>query len=188
MCGRVRSVLVVSAGLMLSLVLASSPVLAQITTGNVTGTVKDTQGGIIPGATVMLISETRGTRSAPATTDETGTFVFPNVTADTYAVEVTLDGFRTVRRTGVAVSGGDRVGLGSFTLEPAALSENVLVVAESPLVQTQSGERSYAVTSKQIENLPIARNNFASVTAFVPGVVTTGASAGGTRLGGAGQN
>src|SRR5258706_11781564 len=188
MCGRVRSVLVVSAGLMLSLVLASSPVLAQITTGNVTGTVKDTQGGIIPGATVMLISETRGTRSAPATTDETGTFVFPNVTADTYAVEVTLDGFRTVRRTGVAVSGGDRVGLGSFTLEPAALSENVLVVAESPLVQTQSGERSYAVTSKQIGNLPFARNNFTSLTAFTPGVVQTGNSAGGTRLGGAGQN
>ena len=186
MCG--RSVLVVSAGLMLSLVLASSPVLAQITTGNVTGTVKDTQGGIIPGATVVLISETRGTRSAPATTNEAGTFVFPNVTADTYAVEVTLDGFRTVRRTGVAVSGGDRVGLGSFTLEPAALSENVLVVAESPLVQTQSGERSYAVTSKQSENLPFARNNFTSLTAFTPGVVQTGNSAGGTRLGGAGQN
>ena len=161
---------------------------AQITTGTVSGNVKDAQGGVIPGATVVLISETRGTRSAPAVTNETGDYVFPNVTPDTYTVEVTLEAFKTVKRAGIAVSGGDRVGIPPLTLEPGAVAETVTVTAESPMVQTQSGERSYAVTSKQIENLPIARNNFASVTAFVPGVVTTGASAGGTRLGGAGQN
>ena len=82
---------------------------AQITTGTVSGTVKDSQGSVIPGATAVLISETRGTKSTPATTDGTGTFVFPNVTSDTYTVEITLDAFRTSRRTGVAVSGGDRL-------------------------------------------------------------------------------
>ena len=143
---------------------------------------------MIPGATVVLISETRGTKSAPAVTNETGNYVFPNVTPDTYTVEISLEAFKAVRRTGIAVSGGDRVGIPTLTLEPGALAETVTVIAESPMVQTQSGERSYAVTSRQIESLPIARNNFASVTAFVPGVVTTGASAGGTRLGGAGQN
>ena len=121
---------------------------AQITTGTVSGNVKDAQGGVIPGATVVLISETRGTKSAPAVTNETGDYVFPNVTADTYTVEVTLEAFKTVRRTGIAVSGGDRVGIPPLTLEPGALAETVTVVAESPLVQTQSGERSYAVTSQ----------------------------------------
>src|SRR5207244_12147745 len=96
------------------------------------------------------ISETRGTKSTPASTDETGNFVFPNVTADTYDVEVTLDGFRTVRRTGVAVSGGDRVGLGSFTLEPAAIAESVLVIGDSPLVQRQSGGGVYGVTGQAV--------------------------------------
>ena len=67
------------------------------------------------------------------------------------------------------------------------MAETVTVVGQSPLVQTQSGERSFAVSSKQIETLPFARNNFTSVTAFAPGVVLTGASAGGTT-GGAGQN
>src|SRR5262249_56099857 len=100
--------------------------------------------------------------------DESGDWGVPNMTGATYPVEVTLDGFRTVRRTGVAVSGGDRVGLGSIALEPAALAETVLVVGESPIVQTQSGERSYAVTAKQIENLPVARNNFPTLTAFTP--------------------
>src|SRR5207247_6372370 len=117
-----------------------------------------------------------------------GKYVVPIVTPDTCTVEVTLEAFKTVKRAGIAVSGGDRVGIPPLTLEPGALAETVTVVAESPMVQTQSGERSYAVTSKQIENLPISRNNFTSLTAFTPGVVGTGASAGGTRLGGLGQN
>jgi hypothetical protein len=183
-----RRMLLIGTSLVLVLLAVSSPVAAQITTGTVTGTVKDTQGGVIPGATVVLISETRGTKSAPAVTNETGTYVFPNVTPDTYTVEVSLESFKAVRRTGVAVSGGDRVGLPAMTLEPGAIAETVTVTAESPLVQTQSGERSYAVKSEQIENLPFARNNFTTLTAFTPGVVQTGASAGATRLGGAGQN
>ena len=52
-------------------------VSAQITTGTVSGTVKDAQGGVVPGATVVLISEARGTKSAPAVTNETGDYVLP---------------------------------------------------------------------------------------------------------------
>jgi hypothetical protein len=167
---------------------AAVPAWAQITTGTVSGTIKDSQGGVIPGATVVLVSETRGTKSTPAITDEAGNYVFPNVTPDTYTVEVTMDGFKTVKRAGIAVSGADRVGVPPLTLEPGALAETVTVIAESPLVQTQSGERSYAVSSTQIENLPITRTNFTSVMVFAPGVVAGGASAGATRLGGAGQN
>jgi len=173
---------------MLVILLVSASALAQITTGTVSGNVKDAQGGVIPGATVVLISETRGTKSAPAVTNESGDYVFPNVTPDTYAVEITLEGFKTVRRGGIAVSGADRVGIPPLTLEPGAIAETITVVGQSPLIQTQSGERSVAITSNQIENLPITRSNFTSLTVFAPGVVSGGASAGGTRLGGAGQN
>jgi hypothetical protein len=183
-----RRRLSVSGGLALALVLIPLPAVAQITTGTVSGNVKDPSGAVVPGATVVLISETRATRSAPAITNEAGDYVFPNVTADTYTVEVSLDAFKTVRRPGIAVSGGDRVGVPSLTLEPGALAESVTVVGQSPLVQTQSGERSYAVTSTQIDNLPVARNNFTSMVAFTPGVVQVGASAGATRIGGVGQN
>ena len=161
---------------------------AQITTGTVTGVVRDAQGGVVPGATVVLVSEARGTRSAPVVTNDTGVYVFPNVTADTYTLEVTMDAFKTVRRPGVAVSGGDRVGIPPVVLEPGALTETVNVTAEAAIIQTQSAERSYAITSNQIENLPFTRSNFTNLTAFTPGVVQNGASAGGTRLGGAGQN
>jgi hypothetical protein len=68
--------ILVGTGLVFALLLAVSPALAQITTGTVSGTVKDAQGGVIPGATVVLISESRGTTSAPAVTNETGIYVF----------------------------------------------------------------------------------------------------------------
>src|SRR5512134_1608830 len=107
----VRRTSSIVAGLIVVLFLMPSLALAQITTGAVTGRVIDAQGGVIPGATVILISESRATRSAPVVTNETGDYVFPNVTADTYTVEVTLEAFKTVRRTGIVVTGGDRVGV-----------------------------------------------------------------------------
>ncbi|MEO8484411.1 MAG: carboxypeptidase regulatory-like domain-containing protein, partial [Acidobacteriota bacterium] len=173
----------------LSLLLAmAASVSAQITTGTVSGTIKDAQGGVIPGATVVLISEARATRSTPVVTSASGDFVIPNITADTYTVEVTMSGFRTLNRKNVAVSGGERVSLTAMTLEAGGTSEIVNVTAEAPLIQAQSGERSFSVSSAQIENLPIGHGNFTNLTAMVPGVVSGGASAGGTRLGGAGQN
>src|SRR5258708_23025710 len=99
-----RRKLLVGMGLMLALLVSSSPVLAQITTGTVSGNVKDAQGGVIPGATVVLISESRGTKSSPAVTNETGNYVFPNVTADTYTIEVSLQAFQTRKPPGIIVS------------------------------------------------------------------------------------
>ena len=170
------------------LLFAANPVSAQITTGSVTGIVKDAQGGVVPGATVVLISEARGTKLAPVTTNDTGGYVIPNVTADTYTVEVSMDGFKTVRRQGIKVSGGDRVGVPALTLEVGGATETVNVTAEAALVQSQSAERSFAISTEQVENLPIQHSNFTSLTALTPGVQTGGNSAGGTRIGGVGQN
>ena len=63
------------------------PACAQVTTGTVYGTIKDVQGGVIPGVTLVLTSETRGTKSAPVVTNAAGDYVFPNVSADTYTLE-----------------------------------------------------------------------------------------------------
>lgn len=171
------------------------PAAAQITTGNISGLVQDNQGGVIPGATVVLVSESRNTRSAPVVTNETGNYVFANVTPDVYTVEVTMDAFKTVRRPGVRVSGGDRVGVPTLVLEAGGVAETVNVTAESLLVQSQSAERSYAISSEQIENLPFNRQNFINAVQFTPGVILgaqggagTSGAAGATRLGGGSQN
>ena len=72
-----RKTLGFAPSVMATLILVSPPLLAQITTGTIAGSVKDPTGAVIPGATVVLISETRGTKSAPVVTRDTGDYVFP---------------------------------------------------------------------------------------------------------------
>jgi len=108
-------------------------------TGTVTGTVKDAQGGVVPGATVTLTSESRGTVSTPVTTNATGDFVFPNLTADTYTVQVEMPSFRTLRRGKVEVNPGARVALGTLTIDVGGTTEVITVTSEAPLVQSATG-------------------------------------------------
>jgi hypothetical protein len=177
-------------------VLGSVPSLAQVTSAVVSGTVRDDQGGVVPGATVALISAARGTRVANTQTTGSGDFVFPNVPGDTYVVEVTLDGFRTLRREGVNVSPGDRVVVPGLTLSVGGLNETVTVGGDAPLIQAASGERSFTVATESVQNLPFANRNFAAVASLVPGVgggaiggMSGVAAAGGvSRVGGGGQN
>jgi hypothetical protein len=169
--------------------LLSSSAPAQITTGTVTGRVVDASGGVIPAAHVVLTSEARGTRTSPVVTNDSGDYVFANVTPDTYTIEVTAPAFKTLRLAGILVTGGDRVGVPLVTLEVGGTADTVTVTAEAALVQTQSGERSFAIENTQVEALPVAHGNFTSLVAMVPGVNGgDGTSAGGTRLGGASQN
>ena len=186
----VRSTRSVVCACLVASLFSALPATAQITTGTILGNVKDSTGGVVPGATVVLVSESRGTKSVPAVTNASGDYVFPNTTPDVYTVEVTMDGFRTVKRPGIRASGGDRVTVPSLTLEPGGAEETVNVTSEAPLIQASSGERSFAVSAVQIENLPVSHlgGGFTNFTAFTPGVVSSGASAGGTRLGGVGQN
>ena len=164
--------------------LAVSPASAQITTGTIGGSVRDAQGGIVPGATVTLVSTVRGT-TTETQTNSAGDFVFPNVTAATYLVRVTMDGFKTLERPGVVLSPGDRLLVPTLTIEVGTLTETVTVQAETPVIQASSGERSFAVAREAVENLPIANRGFAGFASLAPGVASGNNPA---RIGGGGQN
>ncbi len=151
--------------------LLARPVFAQITTGTVTGTVKDEQGLAVPGASVSLVSEARATRMAPVFTAATGEFVIPNVEAGTYTLEIELEGFRPVRRTGVIVAGGDRLALGALPLSVGAASETVTVTAVTPLVQSQSGERSFSISTEAVQAIAVNGRNYNNLATLAPGVV-----------------
>lgn len=113
---------------------APLPVDAQITTATVSGTVQDSSGGVTPGATVTLVSVSRGTTLEFVSTAD-GSFVFPTVPADTYTVRVTLEGFKTLERSAVVVAPGDRLALGALKIDVGNLSETVTVAGAAPLVQ-----------------------------------------------------
>ena len=148
----------------------AQPVSAQVTSAQVYGTIKDTQGAVIPGATLVLVSESRGTKSAPVVSSATGDFVFPNITPDTYTLEVSMSGFKGWRRAGIAVSPGDRIAVPAITLEVGGQSETVNVTAESPTIQAHSGERSFTVTTEAVENLPMQSRSFFNLALFAPGM------------------
>ena len=163
------------------LVALALPARAQLTTGSVGGTVKDTQGGVVPGATVTLVSETRGTRSIPVTTDANGDFVFPNVAADTYTIEVEMASFKTLRQSGISVNPGPQLAVGVLTIEVGGATETVSVRGESPMIQTATGERSFAIPTETVQNLPLANRSFLQLAQLAPGVVMNGVQA--QRLG-----
>src|SRR5262245_8610432 len=171
----------VAASVVIALVMAATA-SAQILTGTVVGTVKDAQGGVIPGATVAVISETRGTKSPPVVSNATGDFVIPNLAADRYTVEISMPSFKTLQKPGIAVSVGERVSVGALVIEVGGASETVEVKGESPKIQATTGERSFAADNAQIQNLPLSSRSYESLVAFTPGVL------GSTRLGGGGDN
>jgi len=185
----IRSVYSILAGLVAALLLLPSSALPQVTTGNVTGRVVDSSGGVIPGAHVVLISEAQNTRSTTVNTNSNGDYTFPNVTADTYSVEVSAPAFKTTVVKGIVVTGGDRVGVPAITLQVGGTTDTVTVSAEAALLQTESGERSYAIENKLIASLPITHGNFAGAVAFTPGVDGAQTGTGSTaRLGGQSQD
>lgn len=162
------------------------PASAQLTTGSVAGTVKDSQGAVIPGAAVTLISEARGTQLADVFTNADGDFTFVNVSPGRYTIQVSLTGFKLTRRDGIDVSAGDRMSVGVVTIDVGGLAETVLVKGESPVVQAHSGERSFTVATSAVQNLPIANRSFTALAALAPGV-STAANGDPLRLGGGGD-
>src|SRR5207248_314897 len=94
---------------------------------------------------------------------------------------------KTSERKGVRVSPGDRVAVGSVTMEVGALAETVLVSGDAPMIQAQTGDRSFTVAKESVENLPVTGRNFATFAQLTPGVIAAGGG-GATRADGARTN
>ncbi len=154
---------------------------AQLTMGTVFGRVQDPQAASVVGATISLVSETRGIRLPSVASLTGGDFVVPNVPPDTYTLEIAQKGFKPLQRTGIAVSPGDRVGLGPLTIEIGAATETVTVTAESTMLQTQSAERSATITPTEVQNIPLLTRTFTNLIAVIPGVGGTASQP--TRVG-----
>jgi hypothetical protein len=152
-------------------VLCAAPAQAQTPTGRLAGTVLDDSGGVLPGATVTLTNA--GTNAIQvAVTGETGAFVFPQVLAGTYTVNVSLQGFRPREFTEVIVAVGQEYSL-TVRLDVGAVEEVITVRAGASLVQTTSPEVTSTVLQQQVLNIPLANRditNLINLQAGVPGM------------------
>jgi len=154
-----------------------APVAAQTTSASVSGSVADSQGGTLPGATVTLTSRTQGNTST-TTTDREGRFIFGIVRPDLYSLRVTLQGFKTVERTNVVVNANDKFSAGVFTLPVGQITEEVSVSSRVSELQAQSGERSFSLESEAIKNIASNGRQLFNYALLVPGIVATGTNPG----------
>lgn len=157
----------------LSLVLlAASPSLAQRTTGSILGTVRDPSGAVLAGVTVSL-SGPNIVGVQTDVTNEEGLYRFINLPPGTYDVTYALAGFRTLTTRGLRVNVGTTAEE-SVSLEVTQRAESVDVVAEAPVVDTQSNEVGTNYDRTYVENAPLRRLSFFDLVAAAPGGMQAG--------------
>jgi hypothetical protein len=152
--------------LTLSVILSASA-SAQVDTGSITGTVKDSSGAIVPGATVTITHEGQGL-TLTSVTREDGTYIFTPIRTGAYRIDVELQGFKKEARRGITVGIQEQV-RADFVLQAGGISEEVLVTGASPLLQTGSG--TVGETFKNLETLPVNGRDYTVIARLTAGVV-----------------
>src|SRR6266850_2666322 len=166
----------------LTWLLLCAPSFAQ-TLGTITGEVKDSSGGVVPGATVTVVNKaTNATRTTSS--NEVGLYDFPALPPGAYTVKSELDGFKTATRdVELQVQQTARV---TFTLELGAISETTIVTGVSPLVETANATIGTVIENRRIVELPLNGRNYLQLVALSPNVSAEFAGPGqsGDRQGG----
>ena len=152
----------------LALLAVGGTAFGQGTKGSITVTVVDDSGAGIPGATVTAKSDqTLGSRTDVSGAD--GVVVLPGLDpASNYVVTTTMDGFNGARNENVLVRSGQITPI-RVTLTLATVTEEVLVTAESPVVDITSAQTGQEITLDLVESLPTART-YQDYLQLVPGV------------------
>ncbi len=136
--------------------------------GSITGVVKDSSGAVLPGVSVEVSSPVLIEKVRTAVTDGTGQYRIIDLRPGTYTVTATLQGFNTVRRDGVEVT-GTAVSRIDLDLQVGALEETLTITAESPIVDVQSIRRQTTVAGQVIADLPTSRS-YGALFQLIPAV------------------
>lgn len=152
-----------------TVLLIATPVFAQTeaTTGSISGVVTDNAGGALPGVTVTATNNQTGlTRTA--VTDSGGNYQVPLLPPGQYRVSAELSGMGSAGRDRVNVFLGTSTKV-DLSIRPQ-LAEEITVTAESPVIDPTQSAAAAAVTSYEIQNLPILGRDFKDLVLLTPGV------------------
>jgi Carboxypeptidase regulatory-like domain/TonB dependent receptor len=156
------------------------PALAQSNKADIVGTITDSNGAAVQGATVTITKvDTNASRTV--TSGDSGEYQAPGLDIGTYKVVTTKQGFQTVTQENVVLQTNDRLRV-DLTLLPGDVSATVTVAAGAPLVETESSDRGSVVTGREVTELPLSGRNFTQLATLTPGVARSGGvgSVGGT--------
>src|SRR6266850_7890788 len=175
-------------GSVLLLLLTSASVNAQAgATAQISGTVKDLSGGVLPGADVTATQTETGFKRT-VITDGAGAYTLTNLPIGPHKLDVNLQGFKSYSRTGIVLQVNSSPTI-NIELSLGAVEETVLVQAESPLIETRNMGVGQVMDNKRILELPLNGRNPADLVQYLPAVVpqpqlnATSRSFGGTQGG-----
>ena len=148
--------------------LCCAPLFSQGSAGRIVGTVTDSNGGVVSGASVTVLDVDRGT-SRPLTTDESGAYNAPNLLPGNYKVRVEFKGFKATERQNVVLEVGQEIRV-DLSLQPGEQAQTITVTEEIPLVDTTNAELGGTIQSAVINDLPLNGRNFENLLTLRPGV------------------
>ena len=153
------------------LMLANVAAFAQETRGTILGTVRDASGEVVAGAEVEITNaETK--IAIRVTSNGSGAFEAPYLTPGVYSVAAVAPGFKKSLQQNITVRVGSRINL-AVQMEVGQLSEEVVVSATAPILETTSANGSTTLGEEQIRSLPVFGNNAVLQARSVPGLQWT---------------
>ncbi len=152
------------------LLISASPASAQVG-GSLSGVVKDTTGGVLPGVAVTATNTALGTMFSTVT-DAQGLYSFPKLPVGRYDVTLQLDGFQTQKRTGIQVDADSAIQI-NVTLEVGGQTETVNVSVNAVRVDTVSTQLGEVVPSQTMTTLSLNGRSYTDLLSIQPGVIPT---------------
>src|SRR5437588_788245 len=154
--------------------------IAQTGTSNITGSVRDVNGAVVPGATVTAKNEATGVTSTQTTTDS-GLYAFSSLPVGRYTITVEKQGFKTLQKTNNILEVGIPLTV-DVALEVGQVSETVNVQGGLEQLQTANATIGNVVEQKAIEALPLNGRNPLTLLLLEPGVVQRSAGGAGSGV------
>lgn len=170
--------------LCLTLLSVASSLRGQADTGRLQGTIADTSGAAVSGASVSITNTATGFAQSTST-NELGYYAVSALLPGHYRVEVTMQGFKkVVRELDLQVA---QIAVADFTLDVGEVTQSVTVDAGSPVIDPADSAIGEVVESRQVTELPLNGRNFTQLATLVPGV-TRGIPTGANSATGANNN
>lgn len=154
---------------------------AQSTTGTITGTVTDPRNAVLVGAHLTLTNPLNGLVKT-GVTNGTGAFAFDFVPVGHYSLEVSDAGFNTEQQDNIEVAAAKGIQI-NFTLRVATASQSVTVTSQEPLVSVGTSDTRTPVTNSQINELPVAHQDWTTLVQTASGVAQSNAGSAGSEAG-----
>jgi len=142
----------------------------QAATATITGTVTDTSGAAVPGATVNAKNNGTGlTRSTMS--DAQGRYNLPDLAIGDYDLQATKMGFQTVVRKGVNLTVGS-LPVADFQLPVGQAEQTINVEGQVSAVETETSSVSSLINQNQMRELPLNGRNFEQLILLAPGAIS----------------